>query len=123
MKKNVFKKTSRIVALLLVVLVLASALASCAPTVSGTYYSGDKTVTMTYVELAFSGKKVKITNYVAGTKVFETNAEYSLNKDETKITISVPDDAEAAAKAYNGDFAFSKNDDGIKVGIVTYKKG
>ncbi len=117
------KTTMRLISSMLLLVIIVSAIASCSPTISGTYYSGDKTITNTYVQMSFSGSNVTITSFAVGKKVFETTAKYTLDNDGSKITITVPEDADAAAKVYNGEFAFSKTDDSVKIGLVTYKKG
>ncbi|MBE6543263.1 MAG: hypothetical protein E7675_02580 [Ruminococcaceae bacterium] len=116
------KRVFSVAALVLVFAVMATVFASCAPTISGTYYQGDKSVTKTYTEFSFSGKNVTIKSYVLGTAVWETEATYSLDKEKTKITIEVPDSAKDGAKAYSGEFSFEEGEDYIKIGVLKYTK-
>ena len=86
------KRVFSTVALVLVLAIFATVFASCAPTISGTYYQGDKKITKTYVEFSFSGKNVTIKSFVLGEALWETKATYSLNKEKTQITIGVGKD-------------------------------
>jgi uncharacterized lipoprotein YehR (DUF1307 family) len=112
------KKTLSLTAAILVVAILALSLVSCAPTLSGTYYLGDKKITKTYVELAFSGSKVKISQITVGSVSWETTATYSINED--KITIEIPEDANVLAQAYDGEFTLEEGEDYIKIGALKY---
>lgn len=116
------KRVFSTVALVLVLAIFATVFASCAPTISGTYYQGDKKITKTYVEFSFSGKNVTIKSFVLGEALWETKATYSLNKEKTQITIEVSDDAKDSAKAYSGEFSFEEGEDYIKIGIIKYSK-
>lgn len=112
------KKVISLTAVILVVAMLAMSLVSCAPTISGTYYSGDKKITKTYLELDFSGSEVTISQITIGAVTWETTASYSIDGD--KITIEVPDDANILAKAYNGEFTLEEGEDYIKIGAIKY---
>lgn len=112
------KKILSLTAVILVVAMLAMSLVSCAPTISGTYYSGDKTLTKTYIELDFSGSEVTISQITVGSVTWETTASYSIAED--KITIEVPEDANILAKAYNGEFTLEEGEDYIKIGAIKY---
>lgn len=114
------KKILSLTSLVLVFAMLAMSLVSCAPTISGTYYSGDKKLTKTYVEMEFSGSKVTITDYVVGSSIYEVEASYSIDGD--KITIELPEDAnELAKEVYDGEYSFEQGEDYIKIGVVEYK--
>ena len=113
----------KIISVIAVVLVLAALLASCSPKISGSYYSGDKNASKSYVEFDFSSKNVHISMYAMGIAIWQTDAEYTLNDDKTKITITVPDDAAESAKAYSGEFSFEEAEDYIKIGLIKYHKG
>ncbi len=112
------KKFLSLTAVILVVAMLAMTLASCAPTLSGTYYSGDKKITKTYLELTFKGSKVTIAQYTLGSLTWETEATYSIKDD--KITIEIPEDANVLAKAYNGEFSLEEGEDYVKIGLIKY---
>ena len=112
------KKALWLTAVILVVAMLMVSLASCAPTISGTYYSGDKKITNTYVEFKFSGSNVTISQITIGNVSWETTAMYSIEDD--KITIEIPEDANILAKAYNGQFTLEQGEDYIKIGALKY---
>ena len=116
------KKVISLVAAMLIVASLVLTLASCAPKISGTYYSGDRDLTQTYVQFKFSGSKVTIESFAAGVKVLDCDGTYTLNDDKTQITIEIEDNSNDAAKSYSGDFSFEQGDDYIKIGIIKYKK-
>lgn len=111
------KKTVRFVALAMVALMLCLALASCGKTLSGKYSAEALGTGVTY---EFSGKKVTITSKALGTEVYSVEAEYKIEDD--KITITIPSDADDDAKDVAGTFDFAETEDGIKIGIIEYKK-
>ena len=63
------KKTIRIIAVAMVAVMLCLCLASCGKTLSGEYYSGDKTVIKSYTTYTFKGNKVSVEVYLLGQKV------------------------------------------------------
>ena len=85
---------------------------------SGEYYSGDKTNTMSYTSYVFSGDKVTYVEYLAGYEFDSYEAEYSIK--DGNITMTWTDSkGEKKTKTQN----FSKLDDSsIRIGKVTYKK-
>ena len=111
------KKTVRLIALAMVAIVLCLALASCGKTLSGKYSAEALGTGVTY---EFSGKKVTITSKAVGVEVYSVEAEYKIEDD--KITITIPGDADEDAKDVGGTFDFVETEDGIKIGIVEYKK-
>ena len=113
------KKRFSFLALLLVAVMLVSLLASCAPTIKGTYYLGDKKITKTYVQLEFKGSKVTISQITIGNVSWQTTAKYSIKDD--MITIEIPEDANALAKVYNGTFTLEEGEDYIKIGAIEYQ--
>lgn len=116
------KRVFSLAAVILVFALMMSVLASCAPTISGTYYAGDKKVTKTYTEFSFSGKNVTMKSYALGTLVWETEATYKLNSDKTQITIELPEGAKEGAKPYSGELSFEEGDGYIKIGLIKYTK-
>ena len=105
-----------------IIFLLASLLASCSPKVSGTYYSGDKENTGSYVEFDFSFKKVHISMYAAGKVIWQVEADYVINDEKTQITISVPSESPESAKVYSGDYSYEEAEDYIKIGLIKYYK-
>lgn len=111
------KKTVRIMAVVMAVLMVTLALASCGKTLSGKYSAE---VLGTGCTLEFSGKNVTITYKLLGQQVGEpVEGTYSIEDD--KITIEVESDNEEIGKL-DGTFDFVENEDSIKIGIFEYKK-
>lgn len=110
------KKTVRILAVAMALLMVTLVFASCGKTLKGTYSAE---VLSSGVELEFSGKNVTITAKALGAEVASTEATYKIKDD--KITITVESDDEEL-KDLNGTFDFEETDDGIKIGAVEYKK-
>lgn len=116
------KRTLKIVAVMMVAIMLCLSLASCGTRLSGKYVN-DATAAGTGVVTTydFSGSKVEITvetkflGSVTGTVTL--NGKYSI--DDDKITFEFEDEDNAE---YSGTKDFEKTDDGIKIGIVEYKK-
>ena len=117
------KKSVKIMALVMAALMLCLSLVACGKKLSGEYeldatIAGSGAVT-TY---AFSGSKVTITveTKVLGsiTGTVELEGKYSI--DDDKITFEFED--EEKAKTYNGEFDFKETEDGIKIGLLEYKK-
>lgn len=119
------KKSIRILALAVVAVMLCMTLASCGKTLSGEYEL-DATVASSglVTTYKFSGSKVNITletkllGSVTGT--VELEGKYSIKDD--KITFTFEDEDDDEAKDYSGTFDFAETDDGIKIGIIEYKK-
>ncbi len=111
------KKSVRILAVVMAVLMVTLVLASCGKTISGTY-SAEALGTGNTLE--FSGKKVTITYKLLGTQVGEpVEGTYEIKDD--KITITVETDSKDIG-ALNGTFDFEEGDDYIKIGIIKYTK-
>ena len=118
------KRSVKILALVMATLMLCLSLAACGKKLSGEYeldatIAGSGVVT-TY---AFKGSKVTITleTKVLGsvTNTVEIEGKYSI--DDDKITFEFEDEDDDAKK-YNGEFDFKETDDGIKIGLLEYKK-
>lgn len=111
------KKSIRVLAVVMALLMVTLVFASCGKTISGKYSAE---ALGTGCTLEFSGKNVTITYKLLGTQVGEpVKGTYKI--DDDKITINVETDNEEIG-ALNGTFDFSKTDDSIKIGVVTYKK-
>lgn len=115
------KKSIKILAFALVAVMLCMSLVACGKKLSGTYEAkvgGDLLgYTATY---DFSGSKVEITKKatVVGTSNSTTfEGKYEIKDDEITITLDSEDD-----DIKSGTFTFAETDDGIKIGIVEYKK-
>ncbi len=110
------KKSVRIIAIAMALLMVTLALASCGKTLSGTYAAEAFGTGATY---EFKGNKVTITAKVVGAEVASIEGTYKIKDD--KITITIDSD-DKDAKEYAGTFDFEETDDGIKIGLVEYKK-
>ena len=101
------------------VIAMVFALVSCGKKLSGTYASGELLGSgLTYT---FKGSEVTITTKVLG---FEKDfvGEYEIYEDDNgaeKIKFTFED---SDASKYSGSFSFSKGDDSITIGGVTYNK-
>ena len=111
------KKTVRLIALAMVAIMLCLALAACGKTLSGKYSAEALGTGVTY---EFKGSKVTITSKALGAEVYSVEAKYQIKDD--KITITLDDGADEDAKDVSGTFDFKETDDGIKIGIIEYKK-
>ncbi len=124
------KKTIRIMALVMALVMLCGMLAACGNVLSGTYSNGIGGDTLGgKVSYTFSGKKVTISAtvslIVSSTAEFEGEYEISEAADGTKnITFSFED---ADASKYSGSFAFAEGKDEengayISIGGIKYYK-
>ncbi len=118
------KKTMRILSVIMAVLMLCLALASCGKKLSGKY-SAD--VLGTGTTLTFKGSDVKIAITVLGNEVASTDATYKIKDD--KISFDVVDEeeientlAKKVISALEEEVAFEEGDDYIKIGNVKYEK-
>ena len=111
------KKSIRIIALAMVVVMACLAFAACGKKLSGKYTSdagilGETTYT-------FKGSKVEISYKSLLGTVTTVEGEYEIDGDE--ITITLADDEDGSDKL-GGTFAFEETDNGIKIGVIEYKK-
>ena len=87
-------------------------------TLSGEYYSGDKSNTMSYTSYVFSGDKVTYSEYLAGHQFDSYEGEYVI-KDGNIIITWTDSKGETKTKTQT----FSRLDDGsVRIGVGTYKK-
>ncbi len=110
------KKSIKILALALVAVMLCLSLAACGKKLSGTYSAEALGTGATY---EFKGSKVTIAVKALGAEIASVEGKYSIKDD--KITFEFDSDNEDVEK-YDGTFDFEETDDGIKIGIVEYKK-
>ncbi len=110
------KKSIKILALALVAVMLCLSLAACGKKLSGTYSAEALGTGATY---EFKGSKVTITVKALGAEVASVEGKYSIKDD--KITFEFESDDEDVEK-YDGTFDFEETDDGIKIGVLEYKK-
>lgn len=115
------KRSIRIIAVALVAVMLCLTLVACGKKLSGTYEAeigGDILgYTATY---EFSGSKVTATKTasVLGAKESTTfEGTYEIKDDEITLDFDKDDD-----DIKGGTFAFEETEDGIKIGLVEYKK-
>ena len=119
------KKTLRIVALMLVLVMSVCALASSGKKLSGEYALGGDLAGTSYT---FDGSKVTVKYTVLGfEKSVEGEYEITTNdKDEEVIIFTFADDADKEADKYEGEFTFAEGKEGdveyIKIGGVKYTK-
>jgi len=114
------KKSVRILAVVMVIALLCVSMVACGKKLSGEYYFGDKEFTKSYTTYEFSGSKVEVTKTVTllGTKNSTTiNGEYEIKDDEITLSFETSDD-----DIKSGTFAFEETENGIKIGLVEYKK-
>ncbi len=115
------KKSVRIIAIAMALLMVTLALASCGGGLSGTYMRKGLLANTT---MKFSGKNVTITYgdlEVKGTYTIEDDKitiELEENDDDTGLEALLKEVVESIA----GTQSFEKTDDGIKIGGVEYKK-
>ncbi len=114
------KKSIRIIAVVMVALMLCLTLASCGKTLSGKYTSDKGILGETTYE--FSGKKVEISYKSLLGTVTTVEGEYEIDDDKITITLVDEDADEKDAKDLSGTFAFEETENGIKIGLVEYKK-
>ena len=119
------KKSVKVLALVMTVVMLCITLASCGKKLSGTY-ENDATVLSSGVVTTyeFSGSKVTLTveTKLAGTTVGDPvviEGKYSI--DDDKITFEFEGDDEEADK-YSTTSDFEEGEDYIKIGILEFKK-
>ncbi len=111
------KKSVRILAVVMAVLMVTLVLASCGKTISGTYSAE---IAGTGNTLEFSGKKVTITYKFLGKQVGDA-VEGTYKIEDNKITITIEtEDKEIGA--LDGTFDFEEGEDYIKIGIIKYTK-
>ena len=120
------KKSIRILAVVMALLMVTVVFASCAKTIKGTYSAEVDVVVLKYTATyEFSGKKVEITKTAtllgqSKTTTLEGTYEIAEKDDGTmEITISLEtsdDDIKS------GTFTFEEGEDYIKIGLVKYDK-
>lgn len=121
------KKSVRILAVVMAVLMVTLVLASCGKTISGTYSAEVDVVVLKYTATyEFSGKNVTVTKVVnpligdAKTTTIEGTYEIVENDDGSMdITLSFETEDEHIT---SGTFDFEEGDDYIKIGIIKYTK-
>lgn len=113
----IMKKSIRIMAVVMALLMVTLVFASCGKTLSGKYSAE---ALGTGCTLEFSGKNVTITYKLLGTQVGDA-VEGTYSIDDDKITIEIETDSKEIG-ALNGTFDFVENEDSIKIGIIEYKK-
>ncbi|MBE6547062.1 MAG: hypothetical protein E7668_06465 [Ruminococcaceae bacterium] len=111
------KKSVKILAVALVLVMVCLSFAACGKKLSGKY-SAEAVGTGTTLE--FKGSKVTLTVKVLGVSGDPIEGTYKIEDD--KITFDFDSDDEEAKK-FNKALDFEEQDDGdIKIGIIEYKK-
>ena len=121
------KKSIRIMAVVMALLMVTLVFASCGKTIKGTYSAEVDVVALKYTATyEFSGKNVTVTKVVnpligdAKTYTIEGTYEIIENDDDTmdiKFEFKTEDD-----HIKSGTFDFEQGEDYIKIGIVKYNK-
>lgn len=121
------KKTVRILAVVMAVLMVTLVLASCGKTLKGAYSAEVDVVVLKYTATyEFSGKNVTVTKVVnpligdSKTSTIEGTYEIIENDDgsmDIKLEFKTDDD-----HIKSGTFDFEEGEDYIKIGIVKYTK-
>ena len=111
------KKSVRILAVVMAVLMVTLVLASCGKTLKGVYSAE---IAGTGNTLEFSGKKVTITYKFLGKQVGDA-VEGTYKIEDNKITITVESDNQDIG-SLNGTFDFEEGEGYIKIGIIKYTK-
>lgn len=104
------KKSVRILAVVMVLLMVTLVFASCGKTLKGTYSAE---IAGTGVEMEFEGKDVTITLKFLGAEVGSSTGTYKIEDDQITLTFESDDDK---VEAYNGTFDFEEGEDYIKIG-------
>ena len=104
------KKSVRILAAVMALLMVAVVFASCGKTLKGTYSAE---IGGTGVELTFKGSDVTIALKVIGIEVGSASGTYKIVGDKITLTFDTENEK---VKTYNGTFDFEEGDDYIKIG-------
>lgn len=111
------KRSVRILAMALVVVMLCVSLAACGKILMGEYVAD---MGLGKIKMDFKFNTVEITVEAFGESA-TAEAEYEIKDD--KITFSMTDEAEdELGMDFGGDAKFEKTDDGIKIDGVEFKK-
>ncbi len=114
------KKSVRVIAVAMALLMVGMLLVACGSTISGTYSNEIEVLGIASgTTFEFKGSKVSMTIKVAGMSGDPIEGTYKIDGD--KITFTFEGDSEDAKK-WNQELPFEKTDDGIKIGGVEYKK-
>ena len=118
------KKTIRILAIVMTVVMLCVTLASCGKKLSGDYTAD---IFGTGTTLSFKGSKVTVIMKAFNVEVASVEGTYKIEDD--KITFDFVDedkvddeDAKAILADFKGTLNFEEGDDFIKIAGVKYKK-
>ncbi len=113
------KKTIKLIALCLVLIMTVTALASCKP--SGTY---EAFIADSGIRLTFKGNDVTIAYVAVGIEIASHEMTYEIEDDQ--ISFSVPDDSKITNSYIKALIAtplsYEKVDNGIKIAGTTYVK-
>ncbi len=111
------KRSIRTIAAVMLIVIVISALSSCAETLSGTY----KAETLgTGASYTFDGKNVRVDVLVLGAVVTSLEGTYEIS--DGKITFTFGNAEGEDAKQYSGTFDFAETETSVKIGMIEYTK-
>ena len=118
------KKITKILAVVMAVLMLCLALASCGKKLSGKYTAD---VLGTGVAMTFDGSDVKIAITVATVEVASVDAKYEIKDDKISFDFADEEEVENALakkvlESLEEPVSFEEGDDYIKIAGTKYKK-
>ena len=118
------KKTVKLLAVVMSALMLLLCLASCGNTLSGKY---EGKMNGTGVTFDFKGSKVEIVFSVVGLNADPIEASYEIKDDKIAFDFADEDEIDnyvvkLLVEGMETPMDFEKTDDGIKIGVVEYKK-
>lgn len=118
------KKSLKITAALLSLVMLCFCLASCGNRLKDTY---EATVLGTGTVLEFDGKNVTVSFTVLGKSVGSTDATYTIKKDKITFEFANEDEidnmlAKQVIEILEEPASFKNNGDSIKIGSLTFDK-
>ena len=114
------KKSIKIVAVAMVVLMLCLSLFACGAkkTLNGEYEMGG----VTYKFSSDETVKISYTTFLSG-QIYSIEGEYKIDEDEITFTFEdVEEDKEDDAEQLEGTFTFEEGEDYIKIGNFQYDK-
>ena len=121
------KKTVRIMAVVMAVLMVTLVLASCGNTLSGKYARTEGTIIKSTTTYEFSGKNVTITSALGDQELFSLEGTYEIKDDKIAFDFTGSEETddsllEGVLDGLTDEVSFEKGDGYIKIGGVQYDK-